>query len=125
MAVCRATKRDGSPCTLPAKGSSGYCWAHSPEHAEQRRRQASRAAKSGGRGRPGTEVREIKAALKQLATDVLDKEVDRADAAVASQVYGTYLRALKVELDIREQAEIVERVEELESLLGERKDRRA
>jgi hypothetical protein len=30
MAVCRATKANGEPCTLSANGPQGLCWAHGP-----------------------------------------------------------------------------------------------
>jgi hypothetical protein len=33
--VCRANKRDGSPCTAPATGANGFCWAHDPANSEQ------------------------------------------------------------------------------------------
>jgi hypothetical protein len=42
--------------------------------------------------------------------------MDRADAAVISQVWGTYLRAVSVELKAREQQELTERLEALETL---------
>ena len=84
-ARCRGTKRDGEPCTLPAKGSDGYCWAHSPENAEQRRRQASRA----GRSKPSREIVEIKDLLSELTERVLGGEdveaLETGRAAVANQ----------------------------------------
>jgi hypothetical protein len=43
MDQCRASKRDGSRCTLPANGSQGLCWAHDPQNAERRRRAATGA----------------------------------------------------------------------------------
>jgi len=45
-------------------------------------------------------------------------QMDRADAAVISQIWGTYLRAVSVELKAREQLEIAERLEQLEEDLG-------
>jgi hypothetical protein len=51
--------------------------------------------------------------------------VDRADAAVAGQLLGTVIRAIGTELRVREQEEILGRVEELEHLLEhQRKERR-
>ena len=44
MAVCSGTKRDGTPCTLPAMAGSSWCWNHDPSRAQERRRNASRAA---------------------------------------------------------------------------------
>jgi hypothetical protein len=36
--VCRASKRNGSPCTAAVSGSNGYCWAHDPANVATRRR---------------------------------------------------------------------------------------
>jgi len=49
---------------------------------------------------------------------VLEGRQDRADAAVAGQLYNTYLRAVSVELRAREQLEITERLESLEEALN-------
>ena len=111
---CRGTKRNGEPCTLPAKGSDGYCWAHSPENAEQRRRQASRA----GRSKPSREIAEIKALLSDLTDRVLGGEgmepLETGRAAVANQLLNTRLRTVEVERKIKETEELEERLEALE-----------
>ena len=111
-ARCAATKRDGSPCTLPPNGSSGLCWAHDPKNAERRRRGQSR----GGRNKPGKEVVAIRARLSDLADDVLAGRVDRADAAVAGQLLGTVIRAIGMELKVKEVTELEQRLGELERL---------
>jgi hypothetical protein len=49
---------------------------------------------------------------------VEEGQMNRADAAVISQIWGTYLRAVSVELKAREQLEITERLERLEEDLG-------
>jgi hypothetical protein len=48
---------------------------------------------------------------------VLEGRQDRADAAVAGQLFNTYLRAVSVELKAREQQELTERLEALEEAL--------
>jgi hypothetical protein len=48
---------------------------------------------------------------------VLSGELPQGTGAVALQGYNTLLRATKVELDIREQQDVLERMEELESML--------
>jgi hypothetical protein len=114
ISVCTATKRDGSPCTLPPNGSGALCWAHhDPTNAERRRRGQSR----GGKSKPGKEIVAIRGRLSDLADDVLAGRVDRADAAVAGQLLGTVIRAIGTELRVREQEEILGRVAELEALL--------
>jgi len=91
MALCRATKRDGSPCKEPASGPDGYCWApHDPAHAGQRRRQASKA----GRAKPNKELAKVKERLRELAEQVLAGEVAEDPAGVAARIYSVYLRAV-------------------------------
>ena len=46
---------------------------------------------------------------------------DRSAAAVAGQLLNTYIRTVSVELKVREQLEILEHVEELETILATRK----
>jgi len=48
---------------------------------------------------------------------VLAGETERADAAVAGQLLNTIIRAVGVELKVKEQKELIERLEELERLL--------
>ena len=110
MPRCGGSKPDGSPCQRIVGASQTYCHAHDPSRSEQRRRAASKAAKS----KPNQEVAEIKQSLKDLADDVLEGRVARADAAVVGQVYNVLLRTLEVERKIREQEELIERLEELE-----------
>ena len=113
MSVCRATKKDGSPCTLPAIGPDGLCWAHDPANAERRRRGQSR----GGRSKPSRELGDLKRRLMVLADDVTERRVDRGDAAVAGQLFNTVIRAISVELKVREVEELVGRLEALEEAL--------
>ncbi len=50
--------------------------------------------------------------------------VDRGDAAVAGQLLNTVIRAVGVELKVREQLDVLERIEELEALLERQEERR-
>jgi Family of unknown function (DUF5763) len=106
---CRATKRDGTDCTLPAKGPDGYCWAHSPQHAEERRRAASKA----GRSRPSVEVRTIKEEIKTVISDVKAGELDRNDAAVMIQGYRALKDFIALERGIRVEDELAAELEEI------------
>jgi flagellar motility protein MotE (MotC chaperone) len=108
--TCTATKRDGSPCTLPSYGSGGLCWAHDPKNAERRRRGQSR----GGKSKPSKELASIKQRLSDLADDVLEAKVDKGVAAVASQILNVYLRSIELERKIRETDELEERIRRLE-----------
>ncbi len=53
-----------------------------------------------------------------MISDVLAGEVKTGAAAVALQGYNALIRAEKLELDIREQHELTERLEELEASPG-------
>ncbi len=112
-ARCSGITRSGSRCQRSAEGPNGLCWAHDPTNADQRRRLASKAGKS----KPDRELANIKQRLSDLADDVLEGRQDRADAAVAGQLFNTYLRAVAVELRAREQLELIERLEALEEQL--------
>jgi predicted RNA-binding Zn ribbon-like protein len=118
MNRCLGTKRDNSPCTVTVEPPKTYCWWHDPANAETRKQAAARGGKRAGRGRPQTELANIKQRLSELADEVLAGEVDKGVAAVASQVLNVYLRAVSVELKAREQLELIERLEALEEDLG-------
>jgi hypothetical protein len=113
VARCAGIKRDGGRCAVIVNGSQTYCYQHDPKRAEERRRNASRAAKS----KPSRELVGIKQRLSDLADDVIAGEVDRSVAAVAGQLLNTYIRAVAVELKAREQLELIERLEALEESL--------
>ncbi len=120
MPRCAAQKRDGAQCTTIVKPSQTYCYQHDPARAAERRRNASRAAKS----KPSRELVGIKARLSDLADGVLAGKVDRGVAGVASQILNVYLRAVSVELKAREQLELTERLGALEEALEQRKGER-
>ena len=117
MAVCRATKADGEPCTLAANGSQGFCWAHDPANRDKRRRMASKAARS----KPNRELSSIKALLEDLTDRVLSGELPTGQAAVANQLVNTRLRTIEQERKIRELQELAVRLEALEEVLKGRK----
>jgi hypothetical protein len=98
--------------------NSEWCINHDPDQAEVRRRRASKGGKRGGRGRPLVELTAVKRQLRELADDVITGRTDRGNAAVAGQLLGTFLRAVSVELALKEQEEILERLEALEQRHG-------
>lgn len=114
---CGGTKRDGSPCTATVEAPKRFCWWHDPANGDQRRRAASKA----GKAKPNRELASIKVRLSDLADDVLAGRTDKGVAAVASQVLNVYLRAVSVELKVREVTDLEERLEELETALKGRK----
>jgi hypothetical protein len=114
MGVCRATKANGEPCTLPANGPSGFCWAHAPENAEKRRRVASRAARSKG----NREVSTLKEEIKAVLADVRAGDLDRNDAAVMIQGYRALKDFIALERQVRETDELAAEIEELKREYG-------
>ncbi len=109
--TCAASKKNGSPCTLPATGPDGLCWVHTASNADARRRGQSR----GGRGRAGRELADLKARILETVDGVLDGTVDRGRAAVAVQGYNALRAALELERRIKETEELEERLTELEN----------
>ena len=63
------------------------------------------------------ELHSIRDQLETLAEDVLAGRVDRGDAAVVGQLYNTLIRAVSVEMKVREVTELEQRLEELEALI--------
>jgi hypothetical protein len=100
-----------------------WCWNHHPDYEQARRRRASKGGKRGGRGRPQAELSDIKRRLSDLADDVLEGRQDKGVAAVASQVLNVLLRAISVETKLKEQLELVERLESLEEGLEQSRGR--
>ena len=119
MAVCRATKANGEPCTLAATGSQGLCWAHDPANRDRRKRMASRAARS----KSNRELSSIKTLLEDLTERVLLGELPTGHAAVANQLVNTRLRAIEQERKIKETEELADRLEALEGVLKGRQAR--
>jgi hypothetical protein len=119
MPRCGASKLDGTPCERIVGASQGYCYAHDPARAEERRRAASKA----GRSRTNPEIREIKGLLRELYAAVLEGQVERQAAAVAGQIANTQLRAIELERRLREQDDLEERLDELESVLERAEER--
>ena len=114
MPRCSHTYEDSSQCRRIVSAEQEYCYSHDPQRASERKRNAAR----GGRAKASGELGRVKARLHTLADMVEEGQMDRADAAVISQIWGTYLRAVSVELKAREQLEITERLEQLEEDLG-------
>ena len=117
MAKCSGITQVGTACKGTPINGSQWCYVHHPDHAEERRRHGSKGGKRGGRGRPQAELSDVKRRLSDLVEDVLEGRKDRGDAAVVGQLLNTYIRAVGVELKVREQLEMVERLEALEESL--------
>jgi hypothetical protein len=62
--------------------------------------------------------------LRGLSGRVLNGSLDRSDAAVVAQVMNVYLRVLSLEIKVREQEELTQRLESLEEALEHQKETR-
>ena len=113
MPQCAGIKRNGGRCEVVVSGQQTYCYHHDPATAEKRKRVASK----GGKSKPNRELADIKRLILSLVAGVLEGTTNRADAAVCGQLANTQLRAVAVELKVREQLELIDRVEELEAAL--------
>ncbi len=126
MGKCSSITHSGEHCRAIAITDSDYCHAHHPGRAEQRKRSAKTAGKRGGRGRPGTntENSDVKDLLRKLAEDLLAGNVKRADAAVVSQIWNIYLRAISVEARLEEDRSLAQEIMEIHDALKARKENR-
>jgi len=109
-AICSATKRDGTRCTLPAQAQQDRCWAHDERNAAQRRR----IAVKGGRGKASSATKELHALLEDLTARVVDGTLPTARGAVANQLIHTKIRLLDFERRLRELDDVEERLARLE-----------
>ncbi len=113
MSQCAGIKRAGGRCEAVVSGQRTLCFMHDPANAEQRKRAASR----GGKSKPNKELADVKRLISDLIGGVLKGTTNRGDAAVCGQLANTQLRAVAVELRVREQLELIERMEELEEIV--------
>jgi hypothetical protein len=117
MARCSGSKPDGTPCERIVGASQSYCYSHDPKRSEERHRAASKGGKRGGRGRPMTELSDLKAQLADLYSSVLTDMVEPKAGAVLAQITNAQIRITEVELKVREQLELEERLLEIEERL--------
>src|SRR4051794_41669167 len=98
MASCGFIKASGEACkALPMKGE-GWCYVHHPHYQERRRRDGLKGGKRGGRGRPMTEVHELRAQLEDLYTSVLTGMLDTRIGTTLAQIANARIRLVETEL---------------------------
>lgn len=113
MSKCAAIAGSGKPCKGLVRAGNDFCPAHDPTRAEAR----SQAAAKAGRTKWGGELAEVKAQLRSLADDVVAGRIDKGRGSVAAQIIGVFARVVEVERKVKEQDELVARLEELEDSL--------
>jgi hypothetical protein len=116
VASCGAITANGDRCTATVRPGAEWCYNHDPARAQERKRNASKAARSKGNG----EITDLKAQLRKLASDVLAGEVGRAEAAVVNQILNTRARLIELERRWKEVDELEGRLEALEDVLKRR-----
>ena len=104
MAKCPSISRKGESCRGIVPAGATYCHAHDPRYVEQRKRAAAVGGAFKSKGL--AEYKAVKAQLRQLADDVLEGEINRADAAVVAQVLGAWCKVCEAEVKLRSFQEI-------------------
>ena len=128
MAACGGTKRDGGPCTAAVPTGQRFCYHHDPARAEERRRNASRAA-TAKHSSVAQELRDVRDLIWELLNTLLSDRLPhrvRRELQNVVQLLQCYLRAaelgmraaqepLRSDLDVKGfRAQVLGRVEELE-----------
>jgi len=91
MVRCGGFKRDGASCAVSVAEEQGYCWWHSPENAEERRRATSR----GGKAKANSLTRELHRQLAKLVDDVVTGELQAYRGAVACKLINGRIRLIE------------------------------
>jgi hypothetical protein len=121
MSRCASIRAGGGRCKAEAMPEAQWCWNHHPDYEQARRRRASKGGKRGGRGRPIAELSSLRDENAQIRRRLLEGELLPNVAAVAVQSINTDIRAVGAAMKAREQEELVERLQDLEEALEQRK----
>ncbi len=114
---CEALKGDGTRCQARAMDGYQWCYSHRPDLADERKRNASRGGRTGGRGRSGgDEVAQAKKEIRGVLGGILKAKIPTGTGSVLFMGFNVLLRAIEVERKIREQDDILERLEALEAM---------
>jgi hypothetical protein len=104
MSTCAGTKRNGEPCTLPAMAGSEWCWNHDPDRAEERKRNAIRAATL-KHSKIGQEIRDVRHTVKEVVFVTLSNELHptvRKNLQNLIQLLQIYARLAELEIAAEE-----------------------
>lgn len=97
---CQGTRRDGRPCAADPTPGSRYCWHHDPDSAEERRRNASRAATLGN-SKIDAEIRGVRLMVRDLVETTVSNELDdrvKKRLVPIAQLLQVYCRLAELEL---------------------------
>jgi hypothetical protein len=111
MPRCSGFKADNSPCERIVGESQEYCFSHNPDHADERKRNASKA----GRSKSNRELRDVRRQLQEITDQTLSGKLDTKRATAATQALQAKIRAVEVERRLEELYEVEQALQELES----------
>jgi hypothetical protein len=111
MSQCSATKPNGVRCKRTADGPEGYCWAHDPKNAAERRRNAAKAATA----KADRELKETKAEIRELVRLVKEEDFDASKANAMNRLYQTLLQYIIVQRGVYREDDLAQRIKELSS----------
>jgi hypothetical protein len=114
---CPSLKRNGDRCSGTVPAGKYHCWAHDPANSDKRRRAASR----GGKGNRSKVSKDLHKLLESLTEQVVSGELEPYPASVAGSLIGVRLRLLEYERRVREQDELLARIEQIEQAQEVRK----
>jgi hypothetical protein len=120
---CKYLTKAGDQCSRRAIEGYDGCYSHAPEFEPARRAAAKKGGEAGGRGRPargrsitpGTaDLLRLQARFEQLAVHVLSGDIDKGDAAVATQCLNGARACVVASARVRELEEVEARLAALE-----------
>ena len=97
MSPCAYIKSGGERCKARAMEGYDTCYSHRPDLAGERRRNARKGGKSGGRGRPQTETDGLKQEIRSVIGGVLAGKIPQGRAAIMFQGFNALLRVHELE----------------------------
>jgi hypothetical protein len=94
---------------LPCEPEYDLCWNHNPNNAGKRQR----AASSGGRAKASREIRDTKAAIRELIRAVKEDGFDVSRANTMNRLYQTLLQYIALERGVFREDDLAQRIREL------------
>ena len=114
VSVCPAITRKGHRCTQVVDAGQTFCHRNDQDRAEERQLIAAR----GGRAGHNPLVRELHRQLEQLGEDVASGALVPYRGAVMVQAINARIRLAEFEVRMREQEDLIQRLDELERSRG-------
>jgi hypothetical protein len=117
---CGAIKANGERCIARAIDGAEWCYNHHPDYADERKRNAKRGGKTGGRGRayPATrELTRLAERLERTADQVISGNMDKGRAVIVGQLLNGARAAWVASVKVKEGERLEEEIEELKRIV--------